>query len=139
MRFNKAKPGQVDIQLAPMIDVVFLLLIFFIVSWRLAKFEGVVDISVPKPSNSPPTENVGEIIINVFEDGRLAVNERWLTRDQLIARLQQIHRLNPEQPVILRGFTNTHFEHIVDVLDACNGVGLFNVAFAEVAKQPALE
>ena len=138
MRFNRNESERVDIQLAPMIDVVFLLLIFFIVSWQLAKFEGTVDISVPKPSENPvQKENIGEIIINVFKDGRLSVNDRWLSREELVSKLKQIHQLNPEQPVILRGFTETNFEHIVDVLDACNSVGLFNVAFAKVQAQPS--
>jgi biopolymer transport protein ExbD len=49
---------KVDLQLAPMVDVVFLLLMYFVVSWNFAKFESEVNISVPKgnrPGNPPPS------------------------------------------------------------------------------------
>ena len=62
-QFGSERTG---IQLAPMIDVVFLLLIFFIVLWNYARFETEIDISVPAASaGENPERTIGEIVVNV--------------------------------------------------------------------------
>ena len=64
-----------DLELAPMIDVVFLLLIFFITSWQFARFERDMDISVPAAEQTENSkQTVGEIILNVREDGAVVLN-----------------------------------------------------------------
>ncbi len=66
-QFGSERTG---IQLAPMIDIVFLLLIFFIVLWNYARFETELDISVPAASDgAQPERTIGEIVVNVRKDG----------------------------------------------------------------------
>ena len=76
MKFrNTNETAPATLQLAPMIDVVFLLLIFFLVTWSYARFENELDISVPAADESQdPKRRFGEQIINVTEDGRVVVN-----------------------------------------------------------------
>jgi biopolymer transport protein ExbD len=120
-----------DLELAPMIDVVFLLLIFFITSWQFARFERDMDISVPAAEETTDTKRtVGEIILNVREDGTVILNNTPVTSGDLKARLLSISEAYPDQAVILRGDSKADFQHIINVLDLIKQAGIWNVAFA---------
>jgi biopolymer transport protein ExbD len=120
-----------DLELAPMIDVVFLLLIFFITSWQFARFERDMDISVPAAEETTDTKRtVGEIILNVREDGAVILNSAPVTADDLRGHLKSISEAYPDQAVILRGDSKADFQHIINVLDLIKQAGIWNVAFA---------
>ena len=124
-----------DLELAPMIDVVFLLLIFFLVTWQFARFERDMDISVPAADElDEGARTVNEIIINVQEDGTVILNGTEYDEEQLLARLSVIAEIDADQAVILRGDSEAAFQHIIDVLDTIKQAGIWNVAFA--ATQP---
>jgi len=140
MRFrDHSQTAKAEIMLAPLIDVVFILLMFFVVTWNFARQEAEVDISVPKAetaeANAPQP---GEIVINVMKNGDIRVNHTTLTRDELLERLKRISAIYPNQPIILRGDNETSFVHIMTVLDTCQKAGIWNVAFAaEKLYQPS--
>lgn len=118
-----------------MIDVVFLLLIFFIVSWNFARFEVDPDVKVPDVETSEQTSRVpGEIIINVTNDGRIKISNEVMTKESLLIKLSGLASRFPDQPVILRGHKTVPFKHVMTVLDTCQKAGIWNVAFA--AEQP---
>lgn len=120
-----------DLELAPMIDVVFLLLIFFITSWQFARFERDMDISVPAAEQTENSkQTVGEIILNVREDGAVVLNGAPVTSEELLGRLKTISVAYPDQAVILRGDSKADFQHIISVLDLIKQAGIWNVAFA---------
>lgn len=120
-----------ELELAPMIDVVFLLLIFFIVTWQFARFERNMDISVPAAEETDDTkQTVGEIILNVRENGEVILNGSVVSSDDLILRLGAISEAYPDQAVILRGDSKATFQHIINVLDLIKKAGIWNVAFA---------
>ena len=136
MKFrNHSHPITAELQLAPMIDVVFLLLIFFIVSWNFARFEVDPDVKVPDVETSEQTSRVpGEIIINVTGDGKVKISNELMTPDSLYTKLSSLASRYPDQPVILRGDKSVPFKHVMTVLDTCQKSGIWNVAFA--AEQP---
>ncbi len=120
-----------ELELAPMIDVVFLLLIFFLVTWQFARFERDMDISVPAAEElDDSARTVNEIIINVQEDGTVILNGTEYTQEQLLSRLSIIAEIDQDQAVILRGDSKAAFQHIIDVLDTIKRAGIWNVAFA---------
>lgn len=128
---NRSQPVETGFQLAPMIDIVFLLLIFFIVTWNFARWESELDVQVPSAEESEETRRaVGEIIVNVRADGTVVVNRQEMDADQLLDRLQRIASLYPDQAVILRGDERVEYHHIVQVLDICRRANIWNVAFA---------
>lgn len=121
-----------------MIDVVFLLLIFFIVSWQFARFEEDMDISVPAAEEkSDSDQSVGEIIVNVGKDGTIVLNNVVISKAELQAKLRLISASFPGQPVILRGDEETDFQKIMEVLDQIKKAEIWNVAFASMTKKPA--
>ncbi len=119
-------------QLAPLVDVLFLLVIFFAVTFQYAKEEQVMDVSVPAAEEGKEKEsrNVGEIIINIKKDGEVIVNGQKFSTDELLVKLQNIVKLYKDQAVILRGDEITDYAHVIKVLDTCQKAGIWNIAFA---------
>ncbi len=118
-------------QIAPMVDIVFLLLIFFLVTWNFSRSETELDVKVPKAREGKETRRaVGEVIINVKADGVVVMNRRQMNPAELQDTLQKIASLYPDQAVILRGDENTDYRHVVEVLDICRRANIWNVAFA---------
>lgn len=132
MKFrNTSENNAANLQLAPMIDVVFLLLIFFLVTWSYARFENELDISVPAADESQdPRRRFGEQIINVTKDGRVVVNSVEMGDTELLEALLAVAELRPDQSIILRGDAAVAYEHIVRVLNICHKAKIYNVAFA---------
>lgn len=114
-----------------MVDIVFLLLIFFLVTWNFARYETELDVKVPTAREGKETRRaVGEVILNVKSDGSIVMNRRTFTPEALQEALLKISALYPDQAVVLRGDENVDYRHIVDVLDICRGANIWNVAFA---------
>lgn len=132
MKFREINSQQgAELELAPMIDVVFLLLIFFIVSWQSARFERDMDISVPSAEEAENKDRqAGEIIINVRKDGTVVLNGLPVTNPELLAKLKAVSDAYPDQAVILRGSSEANFQAIINVLDEIKRAGICNVAFA---------
>jgi len=118
-------------QIAPMVDIVFLLLIFFLVTWNFSRSETELDIKVPKAREGKETRRaIGEVILNIKADGSTVMNRRPLDAAGLGEALQKIAALYPDQAVILRADENTDYRHVVAVLDICRNANIWNVAFA---------
>jgi biopolymer transport protein ExbD len=134
MKFRDYKAQEpAELELAPMIDVVFLLLIFFLVTWQFARFERDMDVSVPAAENAEKLDKqVGEIIINVRKDGDIVLNNVVVSDDDLAGRLKAISEAYPDQAVILRGDGEAKYQSIIGVLDLVKKAGIWNVAFATV-------
>ncbi len=131
MKFQQSKVEPTRFQLAPMVDVVFLLLIFFIITSTYARWETELNIVVPAAEEGETDQrSKGELIVNVGPEGQIVVNNVTLSPGDLLERLSALAELYPDQPIILRGDENTKYEHIVRVLDICHQAKIWNVAFA---------
>lgn len=124
-------------QLAPMIDIVFLLLIFFIVTWQFTKSETELSVSVPTAQEgAEPERQKGEIIINILSDGSIRVESITMSENQLFAKLSAIAKQYKNQPARLRGDGAVPYQRIVEVLDICTKAGIWNVSFATQRPEP---
>ncbi len=133
---NKMIVNRPAIQIAPLIDIVFLLLIFFMASFIYQELETELDISVPTADQSTDmTRTPGEIIINVREDGVVVVNQRKLSFKELDVMLKRVSDLYENQPVIIRGDRDARHKHIIRVLDLCAGANIWNVSFATMKEK----
>ena len=125
--FIKAREAQtgVSIELTPMIDMVFLLLIFFLVATTFQQTEREMQIALPMASSSEPISAVlQELVINVDFDGRIIVGSRTLEPDELRSVVSDAVKVNPEQKVTVRGDRRTPYSNVVRVLDICKGAGV---------------
>jgi biopolymer transport protein ExbD len=132
MNFRRQiKPDAVGFQLAPMIDVVFLLLCFFMTSQIFAQWETEIDITLPTAETGQIPERLpGEIIVNIRADGGLVVNAQPVTEEQLASMLNRVADLFPGQPVLIRADRRTAYEHVIRVLDLCRQSDIWNISFA---------
>ena len=130
-----------EVKMTPMIDVIFLLLIFFVCTAGFQAVEQILPTPLQLPgtveSDSPPDPellDLDEIIVKISWDGRRAgwrINERdYASLDDVQTLLVSIGRLRKDLPVILDADGNVPIERVIDVYDACRRIGLEKIQFA---------
>ena len=131
MKFQNKEPESAAFPLAPMIDVVFLLLIFFIATMQFSQSERELNVSVPvAEEGADARQTVGEIIVNVKEDGEVVVDNAVMTQAQLFEKLKRIAAVHQNQAIRIRGDGQVEYQKIVEVIDVCQKAGIPNISFA---------
>ena len=125
--------------LTSMLDVIFLLLCFFVTASVFSQWESEISISLPSASSSEtPSRLPGEVILNVARDGSVTVNAKKLTLSDLGERLRKVADFYPGPPVAIRAARETSYDSLVKVLDTCRVAGVWNFSLATVEeKEPA--
>jgi len=130
-----------ELQISPLIDVVFLLLIYFIVTAALIKKEG--DIAFMLPANVAPSEMIDipvEVLIEIGSDGTVQVEGMRFSRDdrnldELVLQVQGLRAIAKSQqsPFFVNILPNMDAKHsrIIDVMDACAAAGVKNLSFSK--------
>ena len=114
-----------------MVDILLVILVFFIVTWNFALSENELDVRVPTATKANETQPyVGQVVINIKADGTVIVNRQPKSSQELLELLKKLSQLYPDQAVIVRGDQGVEYKHIVDVLDICRQADIWNVAFA---------
>jgi biopolymer transport protein ExbD len=127
-RINQENLG---LQLAPMIDVILFLLVFFLLTWNMARYESDLSIRVPTAKNGSESKQLpGEVILNVQKDGSITLNRRVVNETELKEILMGIVKQYPDQPVVVRADENVSYKHVVKLLDVCRAADIWNIAFA---------
>lgn len=132
-----------ELQIAPLIDVVFLLLIYFMVSSRLKRPEADLTLALPgSVSVSTQMEIPDEQIIEVLADGSIVLNNKvYASQDKsdlegleyTLLRYRQAAKLSGTKAMItIAADDDSVHERVVDVLNACAGAGIENVTFGTV-------
>jgi len=131
MKFRRrAEPHVVGFQIAPMVDVLLVLLCFFILTWNFARKEMELDVKVPTAEHGEePVLDVNQTVLNLKADGSMVMNTKPVTLGELGEKMAALARINPDYAIILRGDENVAYKHVVRVLDVCRGAGIWNVAF----------
>jgi len=114
------------LNITPLIDVVFLLLIFFLVATRFAEEDREMDVMLPSASDAVPlTVKRDEIFVNINEHGQIFVGNQEVNEDELKNQLQRAVVNNPvDQAVIIRADKRVELQHAVTVMNLCNMVGI---------------
>lgn len=126
------KPDEPDVNILPLIDVVFLLLIFFMVTTTFER-ESEISITLPEASREEIKPELDVIEIAIDKDGRVFINERELPdaqldtiRNALSAHVDDADRL----PVIINADAEATHQSVIRVMDAARQVGLRQITFA---------
>ena len=136
----KFPPETQGFMMTPMIDVIFLLLLFFMSTSVFAQIEAEMEITLPEASEAAPMDRApSEIIINVKSDGSIIVNQRSLTLEELERMLAKVADIFASQSVIIRGDTETPLGRAIDVLNVCAKVNIYNVSFATIRPEDVVE
>jgi biopolymer transport protein ExbD len=122
---SQTQDAGVSIDLTPVIDMVFLLLIFFLVATTFHQTDREMKIALPFASSSAPISRLlQELVINVDAEGRIIVSGRQLTADDLRNLVKDAVAVNPEQKVTVRGDRHAAYAAVVTVLDVCKAAGI---------------
>ena len=137
-RSNRSKAPQLS--LTSMLDVIFLLLCFFVTASVFSQWESEISIKLPSAETSDEPDRLpGEIIVNLTKDGGVVVNGKSLELDDLKVRLQKIAKFYPGQAVIIRADKGLAYEKLVKVIDTCRAADVWNFSLAtsgEAASAP---
>ena len=126
---NKSKAP--TLALTSMLDVIFLLLCFFVTVSVFSQWESEISIKLPSAKTSDEPERLpGEIIVNLDKTGFVKVNSAPMTLEDLQARLKRISKFYPGQPVIIRADKETKYDDLVKVIDACRAGDVWNFSLA---------
>jgi biopolymer transport protein ExbD len=121
MPLKTTHDDQIQLNLTPMIDVVFLLIIFFMVATKFTELDRNIELELPQVASA------GEAAIPkhpraiaVFADGRLELDGAPIERAELVSQLTAARRSTPDTEVVLQGDANCPFQHIADTMAACH-------------------
>lgn len=132
LRIPRDEPPTLN--MTPMIDIVFLLIIFFMVGTRfteLSEQEKAIDLSVPAVKSSGlPAPPPAKRQINVFREGSITLDSEPVSLDELETRLTSDKRANSGLGVIIRGDSQVVYQQIADVLAACRSAGIADVGIS---------
>lgn len=118
-----------EFDLTPMIDVVFLLIIFFMVV--AAEITDKIEIEIPEADKSKiPEETKGRMQVSLQESGDIFVGLAPVTLEQLGQRVRNDNNTIPGFRVYLRADANVAHEHVQDVMQTCAENGVFDIIFA---------
>lgn len=123
------------LNMTPMVDVILNLLIFFMLGTRFAEEERQLDIQLPRVSQAQSlTAPPDEIVVNVFADGRLIVNQKPASPAELESLLYDAHTRYNDQAVLIRGEGQGRYQSVMDVLSICQKAGIHNYSLATQLK-----
>ncbi len=119
-----------EIDLTPMLDVVFIMLIFFIVTASFVKEAGF-DVNRPPQSNQPPKKDeIKNILVSIAADGQLFINRRPVDAGALTANIKRLLAENPKGAVVIQAEDDSANERLITVMDAARKAGVYNVSIA---------
>lgn len=140
VKFRRQKIEDVQINLTPLIDVVFLLLIFFMVS---TTFKQTTDLTIDLPtasSSAPAMSSRDPVEVTITKDGQFVINGKTLINertDTLVQGLRETFNRNYERPLIITADANASYEMVMRVYDAAAQLGITKLAHtAQREEQP---
>ncbi len=137
MKFTRARSGEPGFQMAPMIDVVFQLIIFFMCASTFHQLEGVQDLILPVADQSKAMEKApGIVVINIKSDGAIILNQKIYEPNTLAKVLAKASVYGGPQAVIIRADKEVPHGRTVEVLSACAAAGIWDVSFATYKEEP---
>ena len=140
MKYKLLHPKPVELRMmTPMIDVIFLLLVFFVCTSNFTPPEAVLQMESTFPGDTaaemvlPNPVNLDTVLIQIFFEHEVHWQIEWnqcssLRDAQSILRL--IWDVKPDTPVIIESADNVTMEHVIDIYDVCRFVGLSRVQFS---------
>ena len=120
-----------NLNLTSMIDVVFLLIIFFMVGTRFAEIERKITLEVPRVSDHGALSGAPErSVVNVYRDGDITIDGKTVTLAELTTRLTHARSQYAHTGVMVRGDGAGQFQRIAEVLNACKQAGIAELAIS---------
>ena len=139
MKFRRQQLEAVDVNLTPLIDVVFLLLIFFMVSTTFTK-ETHLSIDLPEAIGEASADVPRQIEILIDQAGQYRINSRELAADNvraLMAAIRQISEGDTRIPMVITADAQTPHQAVVRAMDAAGQMGFVHLSVTTIAPREA--
>jgi len=130
MRRRHSSEEEAEINITPMLDIVFIMLIFFIVTTSFVKEKGL---EVSRPSNAPPKEikqDKGPIVVRIDSSSLISIKGRVLEKAAVQANLEREKAEKPDSTLIIAAHPEAETDALVTILDAAKAVGIAGVTVA---------
>lgn len=127
-RRNRGTEEELEINLTPMLDVTFIMLIFFIVTASFVKESGI-DVNRPGAATAEKKER-GNILVAITEQGQVWIDKRPIDVRAVRANIERLHAENPQGSVVIQADRNSKNGLLVSVMDAAREAGVYNVSIA---------
>ena len=134
MRRKHKFDDEAEINITPMLDIVFIMLIFFIVTTSFVKEKGL---EVARPSNTPPKQveqKKGPIVIKIDGSSNITLKGRLIERQAVQANLEREKAEKPDSTLIVAAHPDAETDALVTILDAAAAVGVASVSVATVSR-----
>lgn len=130
MKIERKQDDEVGFQLAPMIDMTFLLLVFFMVTTKISKEQLKVEIKLPTASNAViPADLSDRDIISIDENGQYWVGQRTMTKKELTDYIKERFKNYPPLRLYVRADSKTPGSKIKELMRIASEAGAINVIF----------
>ena len=123
------QPEEDEIDLTPMLDVVFIMLIFFIVTATFVKEIGL-DVNSPGKNQNVQDADKQSIVVQITNRDRIRIRGRDVDFRAVRANIERLHAENPDAPVVVQPHTDSTTETLVHVMDSARQAGVYNVSIA---------
>jgi len=127
-RFSQNTDEESAIDITPMLDVVFIMLIFFIVTATFVKETGI-DVNRPNAATAVKQEKAN-ILIAIDAKNRVWIDRRQIDIRAVRPNIERLHAENPQGSVVIQADKESKTETLIQVMDASRSAGVFNVAIA---------
>jgi biopolymer transport protein ExbD len=134
MRIHSEPEGNLEFQIAPMVDVIFILILFFMCSAGATKVENELSLKLPgRLSQDQPLRMLDEQIIEIEENGQIILNDQQMDTSALSATLQRYKAISDDSRsatvITILTAKNTKYQRVIDVLNECAVAKIESVTF----------
>ena len=128
--FGAGEEEENEINLTPMLDVVFIMLIFFIVTASFIKEAGI-DVNRPDAPVTETTPEDANILVAITADDQIFIDRRLIDPRAVRANIERLHAENPEGSVVIQASKKSTNKMLVWVMDASRQAGVYSISIAD--------
>jgi len=121
------------LDIAPLIDIVFLLLVFFMLTSTFIVPEAI-ELELPESSSAQQVRDITPIVVSLDQTGQLALNDEHVELEQLRAVIEPLIKQNADAPITLKSDASTRVQQLLQVMDEIRAAGGTDVALATTQK-----
>lgn len=125
---NLVEEDEANIDMTPMLDVVFIMLIFFIVTASFVKEAGI-DVNRPEAATAVKKDRAN-ILVAISDKGEIWINKRRVDVRAVQANIERLHAENPQGTVVIQADKKATTDTLIKVMDASRAAGVFDVSIA---------
>jgi biopolymer transport protein ExbD len=131
MDIERSRQGQKDINMIPMINVIFLMLIFFLVGGTIEKFE-VIHVEIPK-ADSGHVLDEGHVVIVLGVNDEILVNDDFVLRQDLVATLKEMLKNNPNRVITIKADSRIPATNMIAIMELVKAAGGINLSLVTIS------